>query len=178
LEQSHDQKGDPMKTKNEIYTDAFDAIMQFYQKRVDLLNKIEESRLKLHYEYTEKRAKLLTDNKEVFEWLTESLSDLRKERINFQKKAIAKINSALTDAKVPDDLIKEWLLLITKLYHEDISTAKKMVSVDFEEIDNKLFDDLKETISKKLCDESDELFKTVKNIMQNKISADLENSDK
>lgn len=126
---------------------ALDTILQFEQKRFEMLTKIEEARLKLQHDYAEKRAKLLSENKEIFSWLLDSLSDLRKERINFQKKAISEINESLQNSKVPEDLTKEWLNQISRLYHEDISLAQKMVSVDFNEIDNQEFDKLKEVIN-------------------------------
>lgn len=141
---------------------ALDAIFQFEQKRFEMLTKIEEARLKLQHDYAEKRAKLLSENKEIFSWLLDSLSDLRKERINFQKKAISEINESLQNCKVPEDLTKEWLLQIAKLYHDDISVAQKMVSVDFDEIDNQEFDNLKEVMKTKLDTELNEYINIIK----------------
>lgn len=142
---------------------VFTEILEIEKKRFEMLTLIEEARLKLQHEYAEKRAKLLSENKDIFSWLLDSLSELRKERINFQKKAISEISETLQDCKVPEDLTKEWLKLINKLYHDDVTVAQKMISVDFDEIDNNLFADLKEVVQNKLHEEIDEYLKKLKN---------------
>jgi hypothetical protein len=141
---------------------VLNQLLQFEEKRLKMLKNVEEARLELHHNYAEKRAKLLSENKETFSWLLDSLSELRKERINFQKKAISEINDALLDSKVPEDLTKEWLHLITKLYHSDVSVAQKMVSVDFEEIDDQAFDSLKEVIENKLYSDINDHVQAIK----------------
>jgi len=146
---------------------ALNAILEFEQKRFEMITNIEEARLKLHHDYAERRAKLLSENKEIFSWLLDSLSDLRKERITFQKKAVSEINETLQDCKVPEELTKEWLHLITKLYHDDISVAQQMVSVDFEEIDDDVFNNLKNVIENKLHTEINEHIEAIKSEISN-----------
>jgi hypothetical protein len=75
--------------------------------------------------------------------LLEALSDLRKERLSFQKKAIPEIAMALKEGQIPDEQASEWLTMITQVYHQDVTLAQKMIAVDVDEIDTDLFQKIK-----------------------------------
>jgi len=120
-----------------------DPVFQLERARFELLNEIEAARLELQHSYAAKKMELLKANKAEAEWLLGALAELRKERVTFQKKAIAEISAALAESKVNETLSSEWLTNINKLYHEDIALAQKMISVDIEEVDSNLFQQLK-----------------------------------
>lgn len=133
---------------NKDLEEKHNAILEFEKKKIEMylgmIEKIERVKMDLQQEYIDKRINLLSEKKEIFTWINETLEDLRKERVNFQKKKVAEINEALKDSNVPDELVKEWLHLITALYNEDISVAQAIIKVDVEEFDRTMFDNLKE----------------------------------
>lgn len=111
--------------------------------RFELLKEIERERLNFQHEYAERRMKLLKENQGEMEWMLEALSDLRQERVKFQKKALPEIAEALKDSKVPDEIVNEWLTTIANTYHRDLTLAQDMIAADVESVDDALFSQIK-----------------------------------
>jgi hypothetical protein len=126
------------------------SLFELEQKRLNLLKSVEEARLQLAHQFTEKRLQLLAKYKPNVEWLLSSLSDIRKERVSFEKKGIAEVWEALVEAKIPEEQIKPWLADLHRFYHEDLSLAEKLLAADVSEFDLKSFDQLRDAIEESL----------------------------
>lgn len=148
------QKGEDMTHK-----DTIDLLIHLEKQRADELIRIEKARLDMQLEYEQKRIELLSTNKESYTWLEELRSDLRKELISFNKKAIPDIHAALSDGKVPENLVNMWLEEISKLYLNDINLALRMVAVDIDELNQNLFKEIVESYENRFKDILENLLK-------------------
>ena len=96
------------------------------------------------------RLELLSKNREHIDWLLDSLSDLRKERMNFEKKSLPEIASALKDGAVPPQIAEGWLTDISSLYHQDISAAQRLLALDTPTDGEAAYDSLRRDLDERL----------------------------
>lgn len=129
---------------------ALFQLVEVERQSFNLLRDIEQARMELHHSYLEKRMALLAANKDNVEWLLGAMSELRKERVSFQKKSLPEIADALQDGKVPQQQVTDWLCEVSKFYHGDISAAQKLIAIDVAELDEKLFETTKATFSARM----------------------------
>ncbi len=142
-------------------------LINLEKQRADELIRIEKARLDMQLEYEQKRIELLNKNKESYVWLEECRSDLRKELVGFKKKAIPDIHAALSDGKVPENLIHMWLEEISKLYLNDINLALRMIAVDIDELNQNLFKEIVDPYQKRFKDILEKLSGKVETLLKN-----------
>ena len=141
--------------------EIIDLLINLEKQRADERIRIEKALQDMQLEYEQKRIELLSTNKESYVWLEELRSDLRKELISFNKKAIPDIHAALSDGKVPEALVNMWLEEISKLYLNDINLALRMVAVDIDELNQNLFREIVEPYEKRFKDILENLLEKV-----------------
>ena len=164
-----DLKGENMSSEFNDKKELISLLINLEKQRADELIRIEKARLDMQLEYEQKRIELLNKNKESYVWLEECRGDLRKELIGFKKKAIPDIHAALSDGKVPDNLIHMWLEEVSKLYLNDINLALRMIAVDIDELNQNLFKEIVDPYQKRFKDILEKLSEKVETLLKDDV---------